>query len=82
PSLETHQSQHALTSREVFHTEWRGVYNSILNKNPTVVYGWSLDGWTTHKEQLFKLDAFEVWHSGDQLKNTSGQNIPLQGLNS
>ncbi|MFH4130441.1 hypothetical protein WAI76_20905, partial [Acinetobacter baumannii] len=29
-----------------------------------------------------KLDAFEVWHSGDQLKNTSGQNIPLQGLNS
>ncbi|MGB9039560.1 MAG: hypothetical protein WCC23_13745, partial [Acinetobacter calcoaceticus] len=82
PSLETHQSQHALTSREVFHTEWHGVYNSILNKNPTVVYGWSLDGWTTHKEQLFKLDAFEVWHSGDQLKNTSGQNIPLQGLNS
>ncbi|MFH4118102.1 hypothetical protein WAI56_21830, partial [Acinetobacter baumannii] len=58
------------------------MYNSILNKNPTVVYGWSLDGWTTHKEQLFKLDAFEVWHSGDQLKNTSGQNIPLQGLNS
>lgn len=82
PSLETHQSQNALTSREIFHTEWGGVYNAILNKNPSVVYGWSLDGWTTQKDQLLKLDAFEVWHSGDQMKNAVNQNISLQGAGS
>ncbi|WEI17185.1 tandem-95 repeat protein [Acinetobacter proteolyticus] len=82
PSLETHQSQNALTSREIFHTEWGGVYNAILNKNPSVVYGWSLDGWMTQKDQLLKLDAFEVWHSGDQMKNAANQNISLQGAGS
>ncbi|MEG2568699.1 MAG: hypothetical protein RSA84_21080, partial [Acinetobacter sp.] len=82
PTLETQQAQNALTSREIFNTEWSGVYNAILNKTATVVYGWSLDGWTAKKDQLLKLDGFEVWHSGDQIKNTKGQTIGLQGATS
>ena len=82
PVLETQQSQNALISREIFHTEWGGVYNAILNKNPSVVYARSLDGWVTDKDQLRKLDAFEVWHSGDQMKNAATQNISLQGAGS
>ncbi|MDN5434530.1 MAG: hypothetical protein L0G10_12860, partial [Acinetobacter sp.] len=78
PLLETQQSQQAMTSRQLFETEWSGVYNAIFNKNATVEYGTYLDGWTGRNDQLFKLNAFEVWHEGDQLRNSVGQTVSLQ----
>ncbi|MFH7767640.1 tandem-95 repeat protein [Acinetobacter sp. BSP-28] len=78
PVLETQQSQNALTSFQMFQTEWSGVYNAILNKNATVLYMSNLDGWTGRSDQSLKLNAFEVWHAGDQIKNTSGKVVSLQ----
>ncbi|MEG0343447.1 MAG: tandem-95 repeat protein, partial [Acinetobacter sp.] len=78
PVLETQQSQQAMTSRQLFETEWEGIYNAVFNKNATVIYGSYLDGWTGRSDQMLKLDAFEVWHSGDQIRNTVGQMMSLQ----
>jgi len=82
PVLETQQSQNALISLQMFQTQWSGVYNAVLNKNATVVYLSNLDGWAGRSDQLLKLDAFEVWHAGDQIKNTAGKVISLQGKTS
>ncbi|WP_157359932.1 tandem-95 repeat protein [Caldimonas brevitalea] len=66
-------------SREMLSTSWESVANR--NRNATIVAGapWStLEGWRVMHAEFGKQTAFEIWSSGDQMRNAAGQFVTVQ----
>jgi hypothetical protein len=66
-------------SRELMSTSWE----SVANRNRTftlVTGGWcrTLEGWSVVPAAWGKQTAFEIWSSGDQMRNTAGQLVTVQ----
>ena len=66
-------------SRELSSTSWESVANR--NKTFTLVTGApcsTLEGWSVVPAAWGKQTAFEIWSSGDQMRNTAGQLVTVQ----
>jgi hypothetical protein len=66
-------------SRELMSTSWE----SVANRNRTftlVTGGWcrTLEGWSIVPAAWGKQTAFEIWSSGDLMRNTAGQLVTVQ----
>jgi hypothetical protein len=68
------------TSQQLFDTGWEDAPNS-QNQKPVLVTSGVLDGWSlvTQRDDGEDDDSgFEIWQSGDQMRNAAGQSVTVQ----